>query len=59
VTAVDGVEVWTRDQSRVMYDRSFDMPLRYTVWRADGYLVIEGTFRAYNYGVETEPYVRP
>jgi hypothetical protein len=57
MTAVDGIEVWTPDQSRVLYDRSFDAPLRYTVWRVDGYLIVEGPFRQYYYGVDYVPYM--
>ena len=57
VVAVDGVRVWTLDQSAVLYDRSFDAPLRYVVWRGGGYRDIKGPFRQHYYGVDVEPYV--
>jgi hypothetical protein len=59
VTAVDGVHLSTREQFAVLYDRSFDAPLKFTVWRKDRYLTIEGAFRRYYYGVDLEPYVPP
>jgi S1-C subfamily serine protease len=58
VTAIDGIEVSTVNQSRVLYDLSFDAPLRYTVWRLDGYITVEGPFRQHYYGVDLEPYTR-
>lgn len=59
VTAVDGVQMSTREQFAVLYDRSFDAPLKFTVWRKDHYLTIEGAFREYYFGVDLEPYVPP
>jgi S1-C subfamily serine protease len=56
VVAVDGVRVWTLDQSAVLYDRSFDAPLVYTVWRGGGYRDIKAPFRQHYYGVDAEPY---
>ena len=45
VIALDGINVTTLDQSRVLYDRSFNAPLRYTVWRDTAYVTIEAAFR--------------
>jgi hypothetical protein len=59
VTAVDGVRMSTNEQFAVLYDRSFDAPLKFTVWRKDRYLTIEGAFRQYYYGVDLETYVPP
>jgi hypothetical protein len=56
IVAVDGIRVWTPDQSSVLYERSFDAPLRYTVWRGDRYLDVEGLFRRYYYGVGVTEY---
>jgi hypothetical protein len=56
IVAVDGVRVRTLDQSAVLYERSFDAPLKYTVWRGDRYRDIEGSFRQHYYGVDVEPY---
>lgn len=59
VTAVDGVQMSSKEQFAVLYDRSFDAPLKFTVWRKDRYLTIEGAFRQYYYGVDLDPYVPP
>ena len=56
IVALDGVRVWTVAQSSVLYDRSFDAPLRYTVWRGDRYLDIEAPFRRFYYGVNMSEY---
>jgi tetratricopeptide (TPR) repeat protein len=56
VVAMDGVRVWTMAQSDVLYERSFDAPLRYTVWRDDHYLDIEAPFRRFYYGVDMSEY---
>jgi S1-C subfamily serine protease len=56
VTAMDGVQVSTPNQSHVLYERSFDRPIKYTVWRVDGYITIEAPLRTYDYGVDLEPY---
>ena len=56
IVALDGVRVWTPAQSNVLYERSFDAPLRYTVWRKDRYLDIEAPFRRFYYGVDMSEY---
>ena len=58
VVAIDGVRVWTMAQAAVLYDRSFDAPLRYTVWRGNRYLDVEAPFRRFYYGVDMSEYPR-
>jgi hypothetical protein len=50
--------VWTMAQAAVLYDRSFDAPLRYTVWRGHRYLEVEAPFRRVYYGVDMSEYPR-
>ena len=59
IVAMDGVRVWNQAQSAIIYERSFDAPLRYTVWRGDHYMDVEGPFRQYYYGVDTAEYPPP
>jgi tetratricopeptide (TPR) repeat protein len=59
IVAVDGIRVRNNAQSAVLYDRSFDAPLRYTVWRGDAYVHVEGPFRQHYYGVNTVAYPLP
>jgi hypothetical protein len=56
IVALDGVRVWSTSQSAVLYERSFDAPLRYTVWRKDHYVEVEGPFRQFYYGVDMSEY---
>jgi tetratricopeptide (TPR) repeat protein len=56
IVGLDGVRVWTMAQSSVLYERSFDAPLRYTVWRGGRYLDIEAPFRRFYYGVDMSDY---
>jgi hypothetical protein len=50
IVAVDGVRVWTRQQEEILYARSFDAPLRYTLWRGNAYVDVNGPFRQYLQG---------
>lgn len=50
IVAVDGIRVWTYQQEQILYARSFDAPLRFTVWRENGYVDVEGPFRRYLQG---------
>jgi hypothetical protein len=59
VVAVDGVPVWTTEQYGVLYQKSFDAPLRFTVWRPHAYTDIEAPFRRYYYGVDLQTYGVP
>jgi hypothetical protein len=59
IVAVDGIRVWKLAQSRIQYDRSFDAPLRYTVWRDGAYVDVEGPFRQHYYGVDAAEYPLP
>jgi hypothetical protein len=59
IVAVDGIRVRNYAQSSVLYDRSFDAPLRYTVWRGDAYVFIQGPFRQHYYGVNAVDYPPP
>jgi tetratricopeptide (TPR) repeat protein len=59
IVAVDGIRVWKLVQSRIQYDRSFDAPLRYTVWRDGSYVDVEGPFRQHYYGVDAAEYPLP
>jgi len=53
IVAVDGVRVWTRQQEAILYARSFDARLRYTLWRGNSYIDVEGQFRQYLQGPST------
>jgi hypothetical protein len=53
IVAVDGVRVWTRQQEAILYARSFDAPIRYTLWRGTGYIDLERPFRQYLQGPST------
>jgi hypothetical protein len=53
IVAVDGVRVWTRQQAAILYARSFDARLRYTLWRGNAYIDVEGPFRQYLQGPST------
>jgi hypothetical protein len=62
IVAVDGVRVWTRQQEQILYARSFDAPLRYTLWRGNGYIDVQGPFRQYLQGpsaLDEFPRARP
>ena len=59
VTAVDDVQVWTTEQYQVVYERSFDKPMRLIVWRTGRYVTIEAPFRQYHSGVDLEPFRSP
>jgi hypothetical protein len=59
VVAVDGIQVWTRDQYGVLYEKSFDAPLRFTLWRGKEYIDVEAPFRKYYYGVALQAYAAP
>jgi hypothetical protein len=50
IVAVDGIHVWTRQQEQIIYARSFDDTLRYTVWREGRYMDVSGPFRRYLQG---------
>jgi hypothetical protein len=52
IVAMDGVRVWKTRQASIQYERSFDAPLRYTVWRGNEYIDVVGPFRSYYYGVD-------
>ena len=56
IVALDGVRVSSTSQSVVLYERSFDAPLRYTVWRKDRYVDVEGPFRQFYYRVAMSEY---
>jgi len=59
IVAVDGIRVWKLNQSWIQYDRSFEAPLRYTVWRDGAYVDVEGPFRQHYYGVDAAEYPPP
>jgi hypothetical protein len=50
IVAVDGVRVWKGQQEQILYARSFSPSVRYTVWRGNDYVEVEGPFREYLYG---------
>jgi hypothetical protein len=56
IVALDGVRVSSTSQSAILYERSFDAPLKYTVWRKDRYVEVEGPFRQFYYGVDVSQY---
>jgi S1-C subfamily serine protease len=45
IVAVDGIAVSSTTQFDVLYDRSFDAPLTLTIWRKNGYIILETTLR--------------